>query len=179
MIEKVILVDDKDQEIGTMEKLEAHEKGLLHRAFSIFIFNSDGEILLQKRASEKYHSGGLWSNTCCSHPRQGETVVNAASRRLMEEMGMHTELFTAFSFIYKSELDHGLTEHELDHVLIGFSDELPQMNPSEVEDYCYLEPNVLEIGMRNDPEEYTEWLKICFEQLQLHMEKLQFQYKAV
>lgn len=179
MVNNVILVNSQDQEIGTMEKLEAHEKGLLHRAFSIFIFNSKGEILLQKRASEKYHSGGLWSNTCCSHPFPGESIDEAAKRRLMEEMGMETELFRAFSFIYNAKLDQGLTEHEFDHVLIGFSDDLPNMNPLEVEDFCYIEPHVLNVGLRSDPDEYTEWLKICFEQLELHMDKLQFQNKAV
>lgn len=173
MINDLILVDKNDNVIGSMEKLEAHEKGLLHRAFSVFIFNSQGEILMQKRNSKKYHSGGLWSNTCCSHPRPGEKTDAAAHRRLMEEMGMKADLIHAFSFIYKSELDKGLTEHELDHVFIGYSDDLPNLNPSEVEDYCYISPSLLDIGIRNHPDEYTSWLKICFDELMQYMTKVQ------
>lgn len=171
MEDKVILVDQNDNEIGLMNKLEAHEKGLLHRAFSIFIFNSMGEILLQKRDSKKYHSGGLWSNTCCSHPKSGESILTAAHRRLNEEMGMKTELFPAFHFTYKASLDKGLTEHELDHVLIGFSNDTPIVNPEEVEQYCYIDPNLLRIGLKNHPEEYSSWLKICFDNLMAHIEE--------
>jgi len=163
--EKVILVDADDNELGLMEKMEAHRKGLLHRAFSIFIFNSKGEILLQKRASEKYHSGGLWSNTCCSHPRKGESTLEAANRRLNEEMGMKANLEHAFYFKYKASLDLGLIEHELDHVFIGYSNELPLINPEEVESYCYVSPELLEIGLEKHKTEYTEWLKICYNQL--------------
>lgn len=164
-LEKVILVDKFDNELGLMEKMEAHKKGLLHRAFSIFIFNSKGEILLQKRAKEKYHCGGLWSNTCCSHPRDGESLENASARRLNEEMGMQTELFHSFSFIYKAKLDKELTEHELDHVYIGYSNDTPQLNSDEVEEYCYISPENLILAFKNHPNKYTPWLKICFQQL--------------
>jgi isopentenyl-diphosphate delta-isomerase len=169
--EKVILVDPLDNELGTMEKMEAHRKGKLHRAFSIFIFNSKGEILLQKRNSEKYHSGGLWSNTCCSHPRLGESTLNAANRRLKEEMGMKANLENIFSFQYKAELDQDLIEHELDHVFIGYSDDMPKINPEEVENFCYVAPELLEIGLEKHKNEYTEWLKICFDQLMNHQHK--------
>ena len=176
--ENVILVDVNDNEIGLMEKMEAHEKGLLHRAFSIFIFNSKGEILLQKRSIEKYHSGGLWSNTCCSHPRAGEGLENAVSRRLMEEMGMRTELFPAFSFQYKAELDHKMIENELDHVFIGYSDDLPVINKQEVESYCYMSPELIELGLERDADEYTIWLKICFKELMNHINSNKFYEKV-
>jgi isopentenyl-diphosphate delta-isomerase len=169
--EEVILVDTQDNEIGVMEKMEAHHKGLLHRAFSIFIFNSNGEILLQKRASEKYHSGGLWSNTCCSHPRKGESTLGAANRRLVEEMGMKAKLTQAFSFTYRAELDKDLIEHELDHVFIGYSNELPQINLDEVESYCYVSPELLQMGLEKHENDYTEWLKICFNELMNHLTK--------
>jgi isopentenyl-diphosphate delta-isomerase len=169
--ENVILVDVHDNEIGLMEKMEAHEKGLLHRAFSVFIFNSKGEILLQKRSREKYHSGGLWSNTCCSHPRPGEGLGKAVSRRLMEEMGMNTKLFPTFSFQYKSNLDHNMIENELDHVFIGYSNDLPKLNKKEVESYCYMSPELIELGLESHPDEYTTWLKICFKELMNHMNK--------
>jgi isopentenyl-diphosphate delta-isomerase len=167
--ENVILVDAYDNEIGIMEKMEAHRKGLLHRAFSIFIFNSKGEILLQKRNSEKYHSGGLWSNTCCSHPRPGESLTDAAKRRLKEEMGMSAKLIHSFSFQYKAHLDHDLMEHEFDHVFIGYSNELPFVNAEEVEGYCYVSPELLELGLEKHPSDYSSWLKICFNELMNHM----------
>jgi len=176
--EEVILVDMMDNEIDTMEKMEAHRKGALHRAFSIFIFNSKGEILLQKRNSEKYHSGGLWSNTCCSHPRPLERLTVAANRRLYEEMGMKVKLSKAFSFHYKAELDHDLIENELDHVFIGFSNDLPEVNPVEVEGYCYVSPETLLIGIDKHPDEYTEWLKICFEQLMNYINKKSYYEKV-
>lgn len=169
--ENVILVDVHDNEIGVMEKMEAHEKGLLHRAFSVFIFNSKGEILLQKRSREKYHSGGLWSNTCCSHPRVGEDLNKATSRRLMEEMGMSTTLFPTFSFQYKSNLDHNMIENELDHVFIGYSNDIPALNKEEVEEYCYISPELLVLGIEKHPDEYTEWLKICFKELMNYINK--------
>ena len=169
--ENVVLVDVFDNEIGIMEKMEAHEKGLLHRAFSVFIFNSKGEILLQRRNLEKYHSGGLWSNTCCSHPRHGEAVKDAALRRLMEEMGMKADLLSAFSFQYKSQLDHNLVENELDHVFIGYSNDLPIPNKEEVEGYCYMSPEILEMGFEKHPNEYTTWLKICFKELMNYINK--------
>ena len=127
-MEKVILVDKNDRQVGLMEKQEAHIKGLLHRAFSIFIFNTKNELLLQKRATQKYHSGGLWTNTCCSHPRENESTIDAAYRRLNEEMGMICDLKFKFNFIYKAKLDNNLYEHELDHVFFGFSDSTPKIN---------------------------------------------------
>ena len=131
MIQEVILVNKNDEEIGTMEKMEAHVQGMLHRAFSVLIFNSNGQLLIHRRAFGKYHSEGLWTNTCCSHPLPGETIVEAANRRLVEEMGMKTSLSPLFSFIYRAELENNLVEHELDHVLIGFTDEQPLINPTK------------------------------------------------
>ena len=163
--EQVVLVDEKDAEIGLMPKQEAHEKGLLHRAFSVFIFNTRGEILLQQRASSKYHSPGLWSNSCCSHPREGEQVSAAAVRRLKEEMGMSCDLRHAFHFIYRAELDNSLIEHELDHVFFGITDTLPQINEQEVHAWKYMAPELLSRDIQNNPENYTAWLKIVFERV--------------
>jgi len=160
--ERVILVDEHDAPQGTMEKMEAHERGLLHRAFSIFLFNSSGELLLQQRALGKYHSGGLWTNTCCSHPRVGETVEEAAVRRLREEMGLEAPMQRAFHFIYRAELDHGMIEHELDHVLIGVSDAPPQINPEEVASHRYVALEELQSEMAHHPERFTAWFRICF-----------------
>lgn len=162
-MEQVILVNEQDEAIGAMEKMEAHEKGFLHRAFSVFVLNENNELLLQKRAVSKYHSGGLWTNTCCSHPREGENIIEAGNRRLMEEMGMTCELQPMFSFIYKAELDKGLTEHELDHVIIGRSNATPDINPEEVEDWKYIDLNNLEEDMNVNPENYTAWFKIIFD----------------
>jgi isopentenyl-diphosphate delta-isomerase len=167
--EKVILVDENDNELGLMEKMEAHEKGLLHRAFSVFVFNSNNELMLQQRAESKYHSGGLWTNTCCSHPREGELLEAAAHRRLMEEMGFDCELFHEFSFIYKAELDNGLTEHELDHVFFGFYNEMPTINKDEVSDWKFLSLNDIKSNMHNHPENYTEWFKIIFNRVHEHL----------
>lgn len=172
-MEEVILVDDQDRPIGTMEKMEAHEKGLLHRAFSIFVFNSDDELLLHQRAFGKYHSGGLWTNTCCSHPRPGETVLEAGHRRLMEEMGMTCDLEERFSFVYRSELDKGLIEHELDHVIFGISDELPVLNPEEVAAYRYASLEEISEEMRDDPDLFTEWFKICFAEVLTQRRRLE------
>ena len=169
MNEWVVLVDDNDNEQGVMPKLEAHEKGVLHRAFSVFIFNSKGEMLLQQRASGKYHSGGLWTNACCSHPRQGEQVIDAANRRLMEEMGLKCALAETFSFIYKAALEHGLTEYEYDHVLAGVTDEKPVLNLSEVSGYRYVTKEGLKYDMAALPEAYTEWFKICINE---HWDKI-------
>ena len=168
-MEQVILVNVADQVVGFMEKMEAHEKGLLHRAFSVFVFNSKGELMLQQRAAHKYHSGGLWTNTCCSHPRQGETVLDAAERRLMEEMGMSCALKESFSFIYKAELDQGLTEHELDHVVMGWYDGTPNINPDEVQDWKYVSLEDIKEDIKNSPETYTEWFKIIFERVCEHV----------
>jgi len=162
MNEYVILVDENDQEIGLMEKIEAHEKALLHRAFSVFIFNTKGELLLQQRAAQKYHSPELWTNTCCSHQRKNESTIGAAKRRLVEEMGMKCELKEAFTFIYKTPFDNGLTEHELDHVVIGISNDLPDINLEEVMNFKYLEMDLLSLDVMKKPELYTSWFKICF-----------------
>lgn len=165
MEEQVILVDKYDLPKGKMEKMEAHEKGLLHRAFSVFIFNSKNELLLQQRAKDKYHSSGLWTNTCCSHPRWGESNLDAAKRRLKEEMGMECDLRYGFNFIYKSEFEDGLTEHELDHVFFGISDELPHINKIEVEDFRYINLSDLQNEIKNNPAAYTTWLKICLDKV--------------
>lgn len=155
----VILVDELDREQGTMGKMDVHKKAILHRAISVFIFNSKGEWLLQKRAFSKYHSNGLWTNTCCSHPYPGESNIQAANRRLMEEMGLTAELMEIFHFIYKEELDNELTEHELDHVFIGFSDDEPRINKNEVVDWKYLKYDDLIRNIADAPENYTVWFK--------------------
>ena len=154
-IEYVILVDENDQEIGSMEKQEAHEKGLLHRAFSVFVFNENKELLLQQRALTKYHSAGLWTNTCCSHPRIGETIEQAAHRRLTEEMGFDCELITKTSFIYKAAFENGLTEHEFDHVLVGnFNGEI-SFNPTEVKNFKWINLEELQIDLLQNNQNYT------------------------
>lgn len=155
----VILVDELDREQGTMEKLDVHKKAILHRAISVFIFNSKGEWLLQKRAFSKYHSNGLWTNTCCSHPFPGETNIQAANRRLMEEMGLTADLKEIFHFVYKEKLDNELTEHELDHVFIGFTDEEPKINTNEVVDWKYVTYDDLLKNIANAPNNYTVWFK--------------------
>lgn len=160
-MEQVILVNEADEQVGTMEKMEAHEQGSLHRAFSVFLFNAEGELLLHQRALSKYHSGGLWTNTCCSHPRPGETVLDAAHRRLMEEMGMSADLSEAFSFLYRAELDHGMIEHELDHVVLGEAVAAPVPNPEEVEAYRYVALDALRDEVAAHPERFTAWFKIC------------------
>lgn len=165
MTEKVILVDKNDKEVGSMEKQEAHIKGLLHRAFSVFIFNDKNELLLQRRALKKYHSGGLWTNTCCSHPRKNETTLDAANRRLVEEMGMRCIIKKQFDFIYKAQLDNNLYEHEFDHVFFGFSNKQPQINTEEVEEYTYKTLEDIGNEIKKTPEKYTEWFKICFKEV--------------
>lgn len=165
----VILVDESDTEIGLLDKMSAHEKGLLHRAFSVFIFNSKGSLLLQRRALNKYHSPGLWSNTCCSHPRKGESTLTACSRRLDEEMGLKCKLDFAFSFTYRAEFGNGLIEHEFDHVYFGMTDELPEINPDEVMDWKYISINELQQEILSHPENYTEWLKICLPKVIEHI----------
>ncbi|WP_091157427.1 isopentenyl-diphosphate Delta-isomerase [Mucilaginibacter pineti] len=163
--EHVILVDESDQIVGTMEKMEAHVKGKLHRALSVFIFNSRGELLLQQRAPEKYHSGGKWTNTCCSHPRPGEDTFAAANRRLPEEMGLHCSLTFAFSFTYCKTVQKGIIEYEYDHVYFGTTDVLPSPNAAEAAAFRYLDLGTLEVDLENNPDHYTEWLKICFTQV--------------
>ncbi len=162
-IEMVILVDENDQEIGLMEKQEAHEKALLHRAFSVLVFNDKGEMLLQQRAFEKYHSGGLWTNTCCSHPRQGETTEEAAHRRLQEEMGFDCALNLHQTFIYKAPFDNGLTEHELDHVYIGQYNDDPHFNTLEVNSFQWISLDELHSQLKNMPEKFTVWFKMIMD----------------
>jgi isopentenyl-diphosphate delta-isomerase len=161
--EKVILVNQKDEPIGLMPKMEAHEKGLLHRAFSVFIFNKKNELMLQQRALSKYHSPGLWTNTCCSHQREGETNIEAGKRRLKEEMGFTAELEDTISFIYKAPFDNGLTEHEFDHILVGNYNEEPLLNPEEAEAWKWMELDEVAKDMENNPSIYTEWFKIIFD----------------
>lgn len=160
MIE-LVLVDNNDVQTGTMEKLEAHKRGLLHRAFSIFIFNSKGEFLLQQRAIGKYHNGGLWTNSCCSHPLPGEDVLIAANRRLSEEMGFRTQLSPLFNFVYKATFDNGLTEHEFDHVFTGIYDGNIIINKNEVSDYCFKPLAEVQDSLQSHPQKYTEWFKIA------------------
>ena len=170
-IEKVILVDENDNQVGLMPKLEAHQKGLLHRAFSVFIFNSKYELLLQKRASSKYHSGGLWTNTCCSHPREGEEILDAANRRLIEEMGIETSLRKVHDFIYKAELDNDLTEHEFDHVLYGIYNEDPIINKDEADDFKWIDMDSLNEDIKTNGDNYTIWFKIAFEYFYNYLKK--------
>ena len=170
-IEKVILVDENDNQVGLMPKLEAHQKGLLHRAFSIFIFNSKYELLLQKRASSKYHSGGLWTNTCCSHPREGEDILDAANRRLIEEMGIETSLRKVHDFIYKAELDNNLTEHEFDHVFYGIYNEDPIINKDEADDFKWIDMDSLNEDIKTNGNNHTIWFKIAFEYFYNYLKK--------
>ncbi len=164
MKEQVILVDVHDNPIGLMEKIEAHEKALLHRAFSVFVFNDKKELMLQQRASDKYHSPLLWTNTCCSHQRDGETNLGAGKRRLQEEMGFVCELKEVFSFIYKAPFDNGLTEHELDHVMVGTFNDEPNINKEEAESYKWMPLEAVKKDMEEKPEIYTAWFKIIFKE---------------
>jgi isopentenyl-diphosphate delta-isomerase len=159
MTEYITLVDEFDKELGSVEKMEAHQKGLLHRAFSILVFNSNNELLLQKRDSKKYHSPGLWTNTCCSHPRYGEGLQEAVQRRLQEEMGFSCELKETFSFIYRAELDGNLIENEYDHVFIGTYDGEIILNPEEVEDFKWVKIDEVKADIKNNPNLYTYWFK--------------------
>lgn len=174
-MEYVILVDENDNEIALMEKMEAHEKAMLHRAFSVFVYNDKKEIMIQQRALEKYHSGGLWTNTCCSHPRENELTIDAAHRRLMEEMGFDCEVEEVFDFVYKAELDKGLTEYELDHVFIGEYDGPVVFNTDEVMAYKWISYDDLTKDMNDFPKKYTEWFKIIMKTL----EKLNFREKLL
>ncbi len=161
--EKVILVNDQDEPMGLMGKMEAHEKGLLHRAFSVFVFNRKKEMMIQQRAAHKYHSPLLWANTCCSHPRDKEDIIEAGKRRLEEEMGFQTPLWHKTSFIYKAPFDNGLTEHELDHILIGEYNGSPHINPREVADWRWISMEALRQEMQTHPEKFTAWFKIIFD----------------
>jgi isopentenyl-diphosphate Delta-isomerase len=170
--EFVILVDKDDRELGLMEKMEAHEKGVLHRAFSVFVFNPNKELMLQQRAFGKYHSPGLWTNTCCSHPRKGESVEQAAHRRLMEEMGFDCELKKAFHFTYKADVGQGLTEHEFDHVLIAITDTQPEINPLEVNNWRYITIENLKLEIKESPDQFTVWFKIALEEVEQRVNNL-------
>jgi isopentenyl-diphosphate delta-isomerase len=163
--DQLILVDEQDNPIGTCEKMEAHRQGLLHRAFSVFIFDAQGRMLLQQRALSKYHSGGLWTNACCSHPFPEEDNLAAASRRLQEELGFTTSLRKVFDFYYRAEFDNGLTEHEFDHVFVGQYEGALEVNPQEVMDYCFLSLDEIENQLTTRPDRYTEWFKIAFPRL--------------
>ena len=167
--EHVILVNEKDQEIGLMPKLEAHQKAVLHRAFSVFIFNSENELMLQQRASNKYHSPNLWTNTCCSHQRSGESNIQAGTRRLYEEMGFTTSLKEITSFIYKAPFDNGLTEHELDHIMVGYYNEDPVINSDEVEDWKWMKIEDVKKDISLNPDLYTAWFKIIFKNFYNHL----------
>ena len=160
MLEEVILVDPDDVAIGTMEKIEAHQKGLLHRAFSILLVNERGEMLLQQRALEKYHSPGLWTNACCSHPRPNESNLDAANRRLQEELGMSVLLNEIFQFTYHAELEHGLSEHEIDHVFLGITNVDPTINLNEVMSFKWITLHELQQEMNAHPEKFTAWFNL-------------------
>lgn len=168
--ENVILVNENDEQIGLMPKLEAHEKAVLHRAFSVFVLNNKNELMLQQRAHHKYHSPMLWTNTCCSHQREGESNLQAGNRRLMEEMGFQTNLKELFHFIYKAPFDNGLTEHELDHVMIGYYDESPIINPDEVESWKWMGIDTVKEDILINPEAYTVWFRIIFDEFYHYLE---------
>ena len=169
--EQVILVNDKDEAIGLMPKMEAHEKALLHRAFSVFVLNENNEIMLQQRAAEKYHSPLLWTNTTCSHQRDGESNIAAGTRRLQEEMGFTTPLKELFSFIYKAPFDNGLTEHEFDHVMIGYYNDAPQINPEEAESWKWMAIEDVKDDMQANPDTYTVWFRIIFDEFYHFLEE--------
>ncbi|HTO36500.1 MAG TPA: isopentenyl-diphosphate Delta-isomerase [Flavobacterium sp.] len=169
--EKVILVNENDEPIGLMPKMEAHEKAVLHRAFSVFVLNDKNELMLQQRAADKYHSPLLWANTCCSHQRKNETNIEAGNRRLQEEMGFTTELKELFSFIYKAPFDNGLTEHELDHVMIGYYNGEPTINPDEVEAWKWMDIDEVRKDIQKNPENYTAWFKIIFDKFYHFLEE--------
>jgi isopentenyl-diphosphate delta-isomerase len=175
MSEYLILVDENDKEVGRLEKQLVHQLGILHRAFSIFIFNEKGELLLQQRAETKYHSAGLWTNTCCSHPSFGEDLKSAVKRRLYEEMKISCSTSFTFSFTYKAELENGLIENEVDHVFFGISNDLPLPEATEVKDWKYMSMEDVEADLFLQPDKYTQWLKICFPEVKKHFKKLFFE----
>ena len=168
--ELVVLVDEQDNEVGLMPKMEAHEKAVLHRAFSVFVLNEKKELMLQQRAGSKYHSPLLWTNTCCSHQRQGEDSIAAGKRRLQEEMGFVTDIEELFTFIYKAPFDNGLTEHELDHVLLGHFEDAPVINPEEVESWKWMSLDAIQADIKENPETYTAWFKIVFNRFKDHLD---------
>lgn len=169
MEEQVVLVSESDEVLGVMEKMQAHQNGILHRAFSVFLFNDKGEMLLQKRAAEKYHSPNQWTNACCSHPRNGETYLEAANRRLKEELGIEAELTPKFHFIYKADVGGNLWEHELDHVFIGNYQHRFNLNEKEVSEVRYISMEDLDKEMKENPENFTEWFKIILEEYKHHL----------
>ena len=169
--EKVILVNSNDEPIGLMPKMEAHEKALLHRAFSVFVINGNNELMLQQRAHQKYHSPGLWTNTCCSHQRDGEENIEAGLRRLQEEMGFETPLEYLFNFIYKAPFDNGLTEHELDHVMLGRFEGEPSINPEEVASWKWMDIDLIHAALNNNPADYTVWFAIIFDRFYNHLKE--------
>lgn len=159
---KVILVDEYDQPIGEMDKMEAHQKGVLHRAFSVFLFNQTGKMLIQQRAYHKYHGGGLWTNACCSHPQLGEDTMDSAIERLQFELGIYCDIKKAFSFSYKASVENGLIEHEFDHVFVGSTDAEPQPNPREVQNFKWVDMKTLDEDIKANPNAYTYWFKMAF-----------------
>lgn len=165
MSNEIILVDKNDNEIGTEEKLKTHQQGKLHRAFSILVFNSKNELLIQQRAKTKYHTPGLWTNTCCGHPSKGENLEQAVHRRLKQEMGFECDLKEIFSFIYKAKFDNGLTEHEYDHVFVGNFDGEPKLNPKEADDYKWMLLEKIKEDIKNNPKKYTPWFIILIKKL--------------
>ena len=171
---EVILVNHNDEPIGALEKMEAHRKGVLHRAFSVFIFDHQGQMLLQQRALNKYHSGGLWTNACCSHPTPGEETQSAAVKRLKEEMGFATEIRPLFAFTYKAEFENGLIEHEFDHVYVGIYEGRISPDPKEVMSYEYTTLEQIEVDLRNVPEKFTEWFRIAFDRVKNTPHSLKF-----
>jgi len=167
--ELVLLVNERDEPVGTMGKLKAHQEGALHRAFSVFLFDGEGRLLMQRRAPGKYHSAGLWTNTCCSHPRPGEPVADAARRRLNEEMGIDVPIEHRFSFLYKASFDNGLHEHELDHVFFGCCSGEPEPATEEADDWKYLHPDTLDADLVAHPERYTVWLRECWSRVRAEL----------
>ena len=165
MTEQIILVDKEDQQVGTGEKIDVHKKGLLHRAFSVWVFNSKRELMLQQRAKTKYHSGGLWTNTCCGHPRPGESVLTAAKRRLNEEMGFECDLAKMFDYIYKVPLDKGMNEHEFLHVYKGVFNGIPRPNPEEADSWKWVSVEEVRADIKKHPENYTPWFKLSMEKI--------------
>ena len=169
-MERVIIVDQNNKPLGTMEKMEAHIKGVMHRAFSVFIFNKKGELMLQQRALSKYHSPGQWTNTCCSHPRESEKTIEAAHRRMEEEMGFDTEIQEKFSFTYRSdEVGEGLIEHEFDHVFFGSYEDAPNINPEEVHTWKFMSMADIEKDIKANPQLYTVWFRIAFDEVMKHL----------
>ena len=177
--EQVILVNEKDETIGLMNKLVAHENAVFNCAFSVFVLNDKNEVMLQQRAHHKYHSPLLWTNTCCSHQRAGETNIEAGKRRLFEEMGFKTELKELFHFIYKAPFDNGLTEHELDHVMIGYSNEEPNINCEEVESWKWMTIEDIKDDMIQNPDIYTVWFKIIFDEFYHYLEAVSYTHLDV